>query len=187
MLIRMQKRPKILFNLIITHYPGYDNYVLARNQLQQVLSDIQIIDSRQSLMLAYVDDPYKSIEIIRERIRGETPLLRVIPVDAITDVYIDRVAKKVIELFYSKASKDHSFKIEIDGKLFINKEGEVIPLHTIEAIEQIASLIDNPVNVKNPDYLIYIKTIKLYRVTELAAITVCKPNEILRYSAGMQG
>lgn len=182
----MQKKQKMLFNMIITHYPGYDNYVLARTQLQQALENMQIIDSRQSLMLIRVDDPYKSIEIIREKIRGETPILRVIPVDAITDVYIDRVAKTVKEIFYSKVPRDSSFKIEIDGRLFMSKEGEVIPLHTIEAIEHIASFIDNPVNVRNPEYIVYIKTMRLYRVTELATITICKPNQILRYTAGTE-
>jgi tRNA acetyltransferase TAN1 len=182
----MQKKQRMLFNLIVTNYPGYDNYVLAKTQLQQALENIQIIDSRQSLMLILVDDPYRSIEIIREKIRGETPLLRVIPVDAITDVYVDRVAKAVKEVFSSKVPKDNTFKVEIDGRLFMSKEGEVIPLHTMEAIEQIASLIDNPVNVRNPDYLVYIKTLRLYRVTELATITVCKPNQILRYAAGIE-
>lgn len=137
------------------------------------------------MMLAYVDDPYKGVEILKEKIRGDTPLLRVIPVDAVTDVYIDRVARKVKEIFDSKVPKGSSFKIEIDGRLFMSKEGEVIPLHTREAIEHIASLIDNPVDVRTPAYLIYVKTLRLYRVTKLATITVCQPNQILRYSAGV--
>lgn len=170
------------FNLIVTHYPGYDNYVIVKNQIRQVVEDARVIDSRQSLMLLQVDDPYKAVELIRENIRGETPILRVIPVDAVTDVYIDRVAKTVKEIFTRKVSKDSTFKIEIDGRLYSMKEGEIMPLHTIEAIEQIAAPIDNPVNLKSPDYIVYIKTVRLFRATELASITVCKPDEILRYA-----
>jgi len=183
----MPKRRGELFNLIVTHYPGYDNYVIVRSQLQQVLERVEIVDSHQSLILARVDDPYKSVEVIRERIRGETPILRVIPVDSVTDVYVDRVAAKVKELFDAKVPANSSFKVEIDGRLFAMKEGEIVPLHTREAIEIIAGLISNPVDVKNPDFLAYVKTVKLYRVNDFAAVTVCKPSSILRYAAGGRG
>lgn len=157
---------------------------MARNQLQQVLPDLRVIDSQQSLFLAVVSDPYDAVKLIRERITGNTPMLRVIPVDAVTSVDIAEVAQAVHDVFYRKASREDSFKVEVDGRLYAVEEGRRRLLHTREAIEYIASFIDNPVRLKDPDYLVYIKTLRVYGALPLAAITVCRPSDIIRYAAG---
>ncbi len=175
----MNRKP---FNLIVTHYPGYDNFVVVKNQLNDVLGEIRVVDSSQSILLALVDDPYKAVERIKNSGLKDTPILRVIPVDEVVDVYVDRVAEVSRRLLLSKSSEGESFRIRLDGRLYEYANGEIRKLHRDEAIRIIARDIDRPVNLTSPDWIIYVKVIKMYRVTELASITVCKPNQILSFS-----
>ena len=69
--------------------------------------------------------------------------------------------------------------IRVDGRLYRRSNGNVVRLHTSEAIEYIASFIDRPVNLKRPDWVIYVKAVRLYRTTELASITVARPDQIV--------
>ena len=174
--------PRDPFNLIITHYPGYDNYIVARQQLAQVLPEITIVDTSQSLILAQVPNPYEAVEVLKREIKGDTPLLRIIPVDAVVDVYIDRVAPKAREILHSKSRPGESFAIKLDGRLYAREGMETRRLRTQEAIEMIAEGIERPVNLSNPHWLVYIKVIRLYRVTELASITVARPFQIHSYA-----
>jgi tRNA acetyltransferase TAN1 len=171
------------FNLIVTHYPGYDNFVVVREQLRGILDNFRVVDTGQSIILASVNDPYDAVEKIREYGLRDTPILRVIPVDVVTDVYVDRVADASRKKL-SEKSKDEreSFMIKIDGRLYERKEDEIRRLHKDEAISIIAEGINRPVNLKNPDWIVYVKTVKLYRVTELASISVCRPENILSFA-----
>ncbi len=180
----MRKQP---FNLIVTHYPGYDNFVVARSQLHEILEDMRVVDSSQSIMLILVKDPYEAIEKIRSSGLKDTPILRVIPVDNVVDVYVDRIAKSVHELLLSKSKPNESFMIKIDGKVYKYSNGEITRIHRSEAIDIIAKGIDRPVNLSSPDWLVYIKTVRMYRATELAAVTVCRPNQILSFSSRSSG
>lgn len=168
--------------MIITHYPGYDNYVVVREKLRKILEDSRIIDTSQSIILLLVSDPYEAVEKLRNSELSSSPVLRIIPVDAVTDVFVDRIREAVHSVFFKKASKNESFKIKIDGRIYRRGEGEVEKIHRSEAIEFIARGLDNPVNLDNPDWLIYIKTLRLYRATELASITVCRPSQIISFA-----
>ncbi|MEM0021452.1 MAG: THUMP domain-containing protein [Fervidicoccaceae archaeon] len=176
----MRREP---FNLIVTHYPGYDNYVVAREKLKKVLDNARIVDTSQSIILLIVDDPYAAIEKIKSSEEmSSSPILRVIPVDAVTDVFVDRIREVVHEIFRRKASPNDTFKIKIDGRVYKREEGEVARIHRNEAIELIAHGIDNPVDLDYPDWLIYIKTLRLYRATELSSITICRRDQILSFA-----
>lgn len=175
----MKKDP---FNLIVTHYPGYDNYVVVREKLRKVLEDSRIVDTSQSIILLLVNDPYAAVEKLRSSDISSSPILRIIPVDAVTDVFVDRIKDAVHEVFQKKASPNETFKIKIDGRVYKRGEGEVERIHRSEAIDYIAKGLDNPVNLDNPDWLIYIKTLRIYRATELASITVCRPSQILSFA-----
>lgn len=175
----MRKEP---FNLIITHYPGYDNYVVVREQLKNLFDSIKIVDTSQSIILAIVDDPYSAVERIKSSGIKETPILRVIPVDAVTDVFVDRIKQAVHELIEKKVKPEETFKIKIDGRVYRRGEGSVERIHRDEAIKMIAENIHNPVNLKNPDWLVYVKTLRIYRSTELASISVCRPWNIISFA-----
>lgn len=168
------------FNLIVTHYPGYDNYAVVRHQLAEVLENHEIVDTSQSIMFLLVEDPYQAVEILRERLPKDTPILRIIPVDAVVDVYVERIGPKARDILYRNSSNEkETFMIRVDGRLYRRSNGNVVRLHTSEAIEYIASFIDRPVNLKRPDWVIYVKAVRLYRTTELASITVARPDQIV--------
>lgn len=176
----MRKDP---FNLIVTHYPGYDNYIVVREKLRKVIEDAKIIDTSQSVILLLAVDPYEAVEKIKNSQEfSSSPILRVIPVDAVTDVFVDRIKEAVHDIFKMKAHAGESFRIKIDGRVYKRGQGEVVRLHRSEAIEFIAQGLDNPVNLEKPDWLIYIKTLRLYRATELASITVSRPEQILSFA-----
>jgi len=173
------------FNLIVTHYPGYDNYSVARHQLTEALERYEIVDTSQSIMLLLVDNPYRAVEVLKERIPRDTPILRIIPVDAVVDVYVERIGPVARDVLYRKSSSStETFMLRVDGRLYRRSDGDVVRLHTSEAIEYIASFIDRPVNLKNPNWIIYVKVVKLYRTTELASITVARPDQIVSFARG---
>ncbi|MGC9186988.1 MAG: hypothetical protein ACP5GN_04810 [Fervidicoccaceae archaeon] len=180
----MRKDP---FNLIVTHFPGYDNYVVVREKLKKVLEDSRIVDTSQSVILLLVNDPYESVEKLRKSELSSSPVLRVIPVDAVTDVFVDRIRDAVHEIFRRKASPSETFKIKIDGRVYRRGEGEIERIHRSEAIDFIAKGLDNPVNLNEPDWLIYIKTLRMYRATELASITICRPSQIISFAPREEG
>lgn len=164
------------FNLIITHEPTYVNYKWARDQLEFMLDNIRIVDTSPSRILAYVDDPYKAVNIIREKIPKDTPILKVIPIDAVTEPYVEDVAKEV----WNRAEKipgDKTFRITMQGHLYWRSTG--LRARTIDAINYIAEKINRKVKLKEPDWIIYIKVLRVFRYQEVAAITVTPIEYIL--------
>ncbi|MEM1619339.1 MAG: THUMP domain-containing protein [Fervidicoccaceae archaeon] len=169
------------FNLIVTHYPGYDNYVAARHQLFDVLGRAMVVDDTSySIMLLLVDDPYEAVEKIKRDLPVATPVLRVVPVDAVVDVYVDRVGPAARDKLYEKSRDEReTFAVRVDGRLYERGEGGVIVrLSTPEAVRAVASYIDRPVNLSSPDWLVYVKTVRMYKSTNLAAVTVARPDQI---------
>ena len=169
-----------LFNLIVTHLPGRENYITVLEQLKRILGDeLIVVDSRQSLISLKVRDPYRAVNELLRKLPGATPILRIIPVDTVTDAYIHRIAEVVHHLVERKVPKDASIKISIDGHPYDVVDGDFRLLHKSEAIEVIARGIKRKVNLSKPDWIIYVKIVRLRGGTELAAVTVCRPDEIV--------
>lgn len=168
------------FNLIITHLPGYDNYVTVLDQLKRVLGDeLVIVDTRQSIVLARVNDPYEAAERLVHGLPKATPVLRIIPVDEVTDAYVHRIAEVVRKLVSKRVPEGASFKIVLDGHPYDVVEGGAAIMHRSEAVKIIAEGIDRRVDLSNPDWVVYVKVLRLYGTTELAAVTVCPPDKII--------
>ncbi len=169
------------FNLIITHLPTYRNYIVARRQVLDILNKPIIVDVQPNIMFLRVDDPDKAVEAFKRVLaEKDTPILRVIPVDKVAEPYVEEVADNVRRLFYERCGEESSFAIKMDGHLYSRdpeKGKGWIPRE--DAIKSIAALIDNPVNLSDPQCLVYIKIVQLYGYTELAAITVGAPSRIL--------
>ncbi len=169
------------FNLIITHLPTYRNYIVARRQVLDILNKPIIVDVQPNIMFLRVDDPDKAVEAFRRTLEDkDTPILRVIPVDKVVEPYVEEVAEWVKRIFYEKCSENSSFAIRMDGHLYSrDPEKEKGWLPRDEAIKIIASQIDNPVNLSDPQCLVYIKIVQLYGYTELASLTIGPPSRIL--------
>ena len=176
-----QKRSLIVsFNLIITHEQGLDNYRFILSKLRKTNLDYVLVDKGPSIILLRVDDPYKAIESLRDSLRDIPVIYRVIPVDSIVDPYVESVAERVKQLVEEKIPIDKTFKIILHGRLYWAETR--LPAHTMDAIKIIANGIDRPVSLTNPDYVVYIRSIKLYHRRRYAALSVTSPSMIISKS-----
>jgi len=161
------------FNLIVTHLPGWPNARDAERQLYWLLRDVEVVYRAPNIILARVPDPRDAVARLRRALPRETPILRVIPVDEVVYPRVDEVREAVHRLLGE--APEGSFAIKLDGHLY-GEEGE--RLHKIDAIRIIAEGLDRPVNLSDPDVLVYIKVVR-YRGGYLAAIYVGPPDGIL--------
>ncbi|MFZ8794214.1 MAG: hypothetical protein ACO2O2_10080 [Acidilobaceae archaeon] len=162
------------FNLIVTHLPGPEAKRRTIWTLKQLLPGFVIAYSRPNIVLGRVSDPLEAVNTLKVNLPPKTPILRVIPVLEVRGVRVLEV-KDAVEKLMAKAG-DGSFAIRLDGHL--EDEGGRL-LSRMEAIEVIARGIDRRVNLRNPDILVYIKTVRIYR-RWFSAIYVGHPSNILR-------
>ena len=54
-----------------------------------------------------------------------------------------------------------------------------MPAHSLDAIRVIAEKIDRPVSLTHPDYVVYIRSVRLYHRRRVATLTVTTPDKIL--------
>lgn len=165
------------FNVIITHEHGLDNYRFILSKLRKTRLDYVVVDKGPSIILLRVSDPYEAIGQLREYIR-EIPLVyRVIPIDIVVDPYVEVVAEKARELVELKIPLDKTFRVTLHGRLYWAETRH--PAHTLDAVRVIANGINRPVSLTNPDYVVYVRSIKLYHRKRYAAIAVTRPEMIL--------
>ncbi len=174
-----------MFNLIITHEPGLDNYRWARNQIRQLIGEgLRYVSSYQSVILYDTDlDPHDVALKLRTSLKGVgTPIIRVIPIDEVVEPYLDEVIEAVKHLL-PRLPTGVSFRITIEGHLFgKGEEGRIKRLHTREAVEEIAKYVDNPVNLDNPGRIIYVKVVRYLRRRRKAGVSILTPEELRRVS-----
>lgn len=172
------------FNLIITHEPGIDNYRWARNQVRQIVGEgLRYVSSYQSVILYDVDeDPHEVANRIRESLRETaTPIIRVIPIDYVVNPFLSEVEEVVKELA-PKIPENSTFRLTIEGHLYGESEGKRLRLHTMDSIKALAKHIDRPVNLDNPDWILYVKVVKYMRGRRKAGISLLRPEELKRVS-----
>jgi len=169
-----------LFNLIIVHEPGRYEYREALRIIRSVLREnYMVFDSPPPLILLRVKDPYKSLDALREALSPETPILRIIPLDALTYALLDDVKTVALDVAREKIGRGEKFAIKVEGTFYQRDEqGNLNRLHKIDVIRAIASGIRNPVDLDNPDKLILIKSIRISRSTRYAGIMVSSPTTI---------
>ncbi len=174
-----------LFNLIVSHSPGWRNARRVITILKSVVKGLRVIDTPQSLVLAKTVDPYEAVENIASSIDLEnTPILRVIPVDVNTRPIVSHVREAVAGLA-SKIPKSSTFAVRVEGRLY---DDELKPVHKIDAVRVIADVVERPVRLKNPDYLVLVKVVSLSYGQRYAAVMVAPPRYILRrVGEGVQG
>ncbi len=173
----------MVFNLIVTHEPGLDNYRWARNQMRQIVGEgLRYVTSYQSVILYDVDsDPHEVAGEVRESLKGVgTPIIRVIPVDAVAEPFIEEVVD-VLKDLAPRLPEGKAFRVTLEGHLYIKgEEGPVRRLHTAESVREIAKIFSNPVNLENPEYVVYVKVVRYFRRRRKAAVSILKPSELKR-------
>lgn len=165
------------FNIVITHEQGLDNYRFIMSRLRRIGLDYVVVDKGPSVILLRVEDPYKTIEALREPVREIPVIYRVIPVDAVVDPYVEVVARRARELAELKIPPDKTFRVSLHGRLYWAETR--LPAHTMDAVKVIAAEINRSVSLTNPDYVVYIRSIKLYHRRRYATVTVTVPSMIL--------
>ncbi len=142
------------FNLIVTYLPGYYERREALDELRWILEVFDIVDRYQNVLLLWVPRPLDAVERLRRRLPEDTPIQRVIPVNAVVPPLVNRVKEVVHELLTS--APEGSFAIKIDGHL-VDGDGNL--MHRVDSARFIAEGVERPVNLKKPDVLVYIKVV----------------------------
>ncbi|MGC8953887.1 THUMP domain-containing protein [Desulfurococcus amylolyticus] len=165
------------FNLMITHEPGLENFRFVLAKLRNTGLNYVLVDKGPSVILLKVDDPYDFTSRIREAVNEIQVIYRVIPIDVVTDPYVEIVAEKSRELALEKIPVDKTYRVTLHGRLYWLETR--LPAHTMDAIRVIADKIDRQVSLTHPDYLVYIRSVKLYHRRRYATITVTSPSNII--------
>ncbi len=169
------------FNLIVTHEPGPYNYRYVLSVLRDVLGDFQVVDSSYSVVLLRVDDPYEAITRFREKGVKPGVIYRVIPVDKVLDPYVEVVAEEAARLAEERIPEDKSYRVSLRGRLYWRETR--LPAHTMDAVRVIAEKIKRRVSLENPDYVVYVRSIKFYHRRRFAALTVTETRNILSFKS----
>lgn len=165
------------FNLMITHEPGPENYRYVLSILRDILGDYRVVDAGTAVILVRVDDPYGAVKELGKH-RGELSIIyRVIPIDKVVDPYVEDVAEEATKLAEEKIPRDKTYRVSLRGRLYWKETR--MPAHTMDAIKIIAEKIDRIVSLTHPDYVVYIRSVRLYHRRRVATITVTTPDNIL--------
>ncbi len=168
------------FNIIVTHEQGLDNYRFILSRIRSTGVNYILVDRAPSIILLRVEDPYEFVKALKDHVGNIQVLYRVIPVDAVVNPYVEEVAAKASELAENKIPLDKTFRVTLHGRLYWAETR--MPAHTMDAIRVIAEKINRSVSLKKPDYVVYVRSIKLYHRRRYATITVTTPNMILSKS-----
>jgi len=125
------------------------------------------------LVFAYTSlDPFFVVKKVKEKAE-EDPwhfryLLKVVPVEKVVRAELNEIrdaAKEIVK----KIGKNESFKVNVRKRLS--------DISSRKLIEEVAELVDNPVDLENPDKIINVEVIG-----ELAGISVLSPKDIVSVS-----
>jgi len=165
------------FNLIITYEPGRENAEWVFSQLNSCIgASYVVVKVRPSLILLKVDDPYEVwYRIKRELYNKDTAIHRVIPVDEVLDPLVDRVARKAREYAEKRIPRDATYRVTLHGKLFkVDERGRLVKEHSDAAVRKIAEGIDRKVDLRNPQWVIYVRTVPVGKWFLVATLSVAK-------------
>lgn len=165
------------FNIIITCEPGRENVDWAFSQINSCIGTSYIVVKvRSSLILINIADPYSTWYKLKSCLYGkDTPIHRVIPVDIVVEPIIDRIVEEAQKYALARIPQNASFRITLHGKVYsINERKRLVKLSSIEAIKMIAEGIDRRVDLENPDWVIYVRSVPIRRWSVVTAISVAK-------------
>ncbi len=169
------------FNLIVIHEPGIENYQRVRNAIKQVLGPrIVYAYSYQSVILyKCLDDPRACAETVKTYVRSSgIPVIKVIPVDRVSRAEI-RAVREVVREVARRIPEGSTFRITLQGHVDREESGYLVELSSDEAVREIAEEVYRPVNLANPDWVVYVRVIRV-GFTKVAAIALLKPEELKR-------
>lgn len=165
------------FNIIITCEPGRENIDWTFSQINECIGSSYIVAKvRSSLILLSVADPYSAWYELKVCLYGkDTPIHRVIPVDAVVEPIIDKIVQEAQKYALARIPQNSTFRITLHGKIYaINERGRLTKISSMEAIRMIAEGINRKVDLENPEWVIYIRSVPIRRWNVLTAISVAR-------------
>ena len=173
--------PRQEFNLVVTHEPGPGNDRYVISVLRQVAGDIVFVDSGPGVLVFRAPDPRLVVERLRREAGEIGVIYRVIPVDATVKPFVEDVAEEAWRLS-EKIPVDKTYRIVLRGRLYWRETRQ--PAHSRDAVLYIAEGIKRPVSLENPDYIVYIRSLRLYYRRRLAAVSIIARDEMLSLASG---
>jgi len=164
-------------NLILTLEPGRENIEWAFSQLNECIGPTYIVVKvRQSLILLKVNNPYDVWTSLKKCLNNKsTPIHRVIPVDEIVDPIANKVAERAAYYANMRIPENATYRVTLHGKLYhLDEKKRLVKLHSIDAVRMIADKINRRVNLKNPDWVVYVRSIPIGRWQLVAALSVAR-------------
>uniref|UniRef100_A0A7C2VM22 Uncharacterized protein n=1 Tax=Ignisphaera aggregans TaxID=334771 RepID=A0A7C2VM22_9CREN len=165
------------FNVIITYEPGEDHSNWVFSQLNSCVGASYIVAKvRSSIILLSVQDPYSFWYNVKQCLQGrDTPIHRVIPVDAVTEPLLEKVAPIARNYALNRIPENETFRITLQGRLYsVNERGRLVKVPSIEAIRTIAEPISRKVDLKNPQWVVYIRSVPASRWLTVATVSVAR-------------
>lgn len=165
------------FNVLITYEPGEGNSDWVFSQINSCIGTSYVVTRvKNSIILLSVQDPYSFWRNMKICLQGrDTPIHRVIPVDSIVDPILDKVAKIATKYALERIPEDNTFRVTIHGHLYaLDERGRLVKVHSIEAIKAIAEHIERKVDLKNPQWVVYIRGVPVRRWHMVAIVSVAR-------------
>jgi len=166
------------FNILVSH--PWSEYARAKKEIQCILKRLDEEKPFVSRTIARGIMGVKTCQNPREvihalqRMFNEDPTIfqytsKWVPIELWTYSDIDSI-KKVVEQLKTEIHADEKWRITLEKRRFTK-------YHKIEIIKSVAELIDEKVDLKNPDKILRIDIIGKY-----AGIAILKPNDIFSTS-----
>lgn len=141
-----------------------------------------VVEAGSTVLLIRSDDPYVAVEKLRSNIDKLGVIYRVIPVDRVLEPYVEVIREVAAELGGQKIPDDKTFKVVLNGRLYWRETR--LPAHSRDAIIAIAEKISRKVSLTNPDYVVYVRSVKFRHIRRLATLTVTEAKNILSLKSG---
>ncbi|NPA96513.1 MAG: hypothetical protein GXO32_02790 [Crenarchaeota archaeon] len=165
------------FNMVVTYEPGRENVEWVFQQLNSCIGTTYVVVKvRPSIILLKVSDPYDTwLKLKKCLYKADTAVHRVIPVDEIVDPLVEKVAKKAKEYVDKRVPKDATFRVTLHGRLYrVDERGRLVREHSMDAVRAIAKGIDRRVDLKNPQWTVYVRTVPVHKWFIVAALSVAR-------------
>lgn len=165
------------FNVIITYEPGEDHSNWVFSQINSCVgSSYIVVKVRNSMILLNVQNPYTFWQNMKKCLQGkDTPVHRIIPVDVVVEPLLNKVVKEATEYALKRIPGNETYRVTLHGHLYtVDERGRLVKVRSIEAVKAIAQDIDRKVDLKNPQWVVYIRTVSLGRWRIVATVSVAR-------------
>ncbi|UXD22596.1 hypothetical protein IPA_06560 [Ignicoccus pacificus DSM 13166] len=165
------------FNVTVACWRGKE--IKAEAELRSYWDKEFYVVRRQPslLIIKHKGDPFEAVKKLKEMVDPRyTTLLKAIPYDYSVPADINEVVKAV-EKAAKKIPEGETFRITLQGPIFELRGDDWVELDREEVIRRVAEVVKRPVNLTQPQWVVYIKSLPL-RGIQQAGISVHRPEWI---------